>query len=95
MLAAGGAVLFLAVIWWWETYRDVVAAGLVAKADAGTCLLGDREACALGRGLYQATHPLPVIDYPPALLWAGLLLTALGVYGAQRARRRLRTIIGS
>jgi hypothetical protein len=87
LLSLGCSVLFLAVIWWWETYREVIGYAYISKTQAGICLISDRAICTLARALCRNAHPLALIDYPPAVLWLGTLLFSGGLFLAQRAWR--------
>jgi hypothetical protein len=79
LIPAGGAALVLAVAWWWLTYRDVIGYGYLPPSQAGYCLVGETDACALARDLYRAAHPLDLREYSSIGLWLAFLVLCTGL----------------
>lgn len=80
MLVTGGiATLVLAIAWWWLTYREVIGYGYIAPREAGYCLIGETDICALARALCRGAHPLDIEDYSSIGLWIGFLVLCSGL----------------
>jgi hypothetical protein len=79
LIPAGAAGLVLAVAWWWLTYRDVIGFGYLPASEAGYCLVGETDICALARALCRGTHPLDIASYSSIGLWVGFLVLCVGL----------------
>ena len=87
--ADGFATLVLAVAWWWFTYREVIGYGYLPASQAGYCLVGETDVCALARAICRGAHPLDIASYSSIGLWIGFLVlcVACGDVHAERAGR--------
>jgi hypothetical protein len=79
LIPAGLAGLILALAWWWLTYREVVGYGYLRASEAGYCLVGETDICALARALCRGTHPLDIVDYSSIGLWLAFLVLCVGL----------------
>ncbi len=69
LAAAGSVALAVAIVWWWTTFGDVVGYGYLSGREAGRCLIGDSDLCALARTLCLGAHPKTLIPYSAAAFW--------------------------
>ena len=79
LMIGGGIFIATAVAWWWVTYRDVISYAYISSKEAGYCLVGETDICALARALCRGAHPLAIIDYSSLSLWGGVLLLCSGL----------------
>lgn len=79
LAVAGGVIVAAAVGWWWATYQDVIRYAYISSREAGYCLVGETDICALARALCRGTHPVALINYSSLSLWAGLLVLSAGL----------------
>jgi hypothetical protein len=79
LMFGGGLFIAAAVAWWWMTYRDVITYAYLSSKEAGYCLIGETDICALARALCRGAHPLAIINYSSLSLWVGLLLLCAGL----------------
>jgi len=79
LITAGAAVLVLAAAWWWLTYREVIGYGYLPVSEAGYCLVGETDVCALARALCRGVHPLDIVNYSSIGLWIGFLVLCVGL----------------
>jgi len=79
LIAGGSAAIFLAVGWWWLSYRDIIGQGCITGHEAGYCVVGETEVCARARALCGRHHP-PGITYHASIgLWLGMLALCTGL----------------
>ncbi len=88
LMLGGGGVIAAAIAWWWLTYQDVIRYAYLSSKEAGYCLVGETDICALARALCRGAHPLALINYSSLSLWAGVLVLCAGltVDGWQKPR---------
>jgi hypothetical protein len=79
LIPAGAAALVLAVGWWWLTYREVIGYGYLPASQAGYCLVGETDVCALARALCRGAHPLDIATYSSVGLWLGFIVLCVGL----------------
>jgi hypothetical protein len=79
LITAGAAALVLATAWWWLTYREVIGYGYLPASEAGYCLVGETDVCALARTLCRGAHPLDIVGYSSIALWVGFLVLCVGL----------------
>jgi hypothetical protein len=71
-VAAGVALLLLAVGWWWVVFRQVMLAGYITTARALPCIAGESARCALAEALCGGQHILGIRRYDATLFWIGV-----------------------
>jgi hypothetical protein len=76
-LATGIAIVALAVVWWWATYRDVVGYAYLSAREAGLCLIGRSDICDLARALCRGAHPAIALGYWWGTFWIGIAITSM------------------
>ncbi len=91
VLSLGGAVVAVAVGWWWLTFRDVIAYDYLPARDAAACLFGRSAVCDLARSLCRGAHPLSIASYWWGSFWIGLIIasTSLAVGGVREGQNVL------
>ena len=79
-LVAGGMTLASALVWWWSTFNQVVWYGYISWFEAGRCLVGDSDLCALARKLCLGAHPSAYTPYAAKAFWiASALLSSSAI----------------
>jgi hypothetical protein len=86
LLSIGGAILLAALVWWWITYGEVVNYGYLSWREAGACLVGNSDICALAKALCFGAHPRLMITYWSSSFWIGLAVLAASLLTAGGAR---------
>jgi hypothetical protein len=86
LLSIGGAILVAALAWWWITYGYVVGYGYLSWRDAGVCLVGNSDICALAKALCFGAHPRLLIAYWSSAFWIGLVVLSASLFTAGHAR---------
>jgi hypothetical protein len=79
LVMLGAAAMIGALGWWWLTYREVIQFAYLPAREAGYCLIGETDICALARALCRGAHPLAIATYSSLSLWAGFSLLCLGL----------------
>jgi hypothetical protein len=79
LVTLGAAAMVVALGWWWLTYRDVIQFAYLPAREAGYCLVGETDICALARALCRGTHPLTVATYSSLSLWSAFGLFCVGL----------------
>ena len=79
LVMLGAAAMIVALGWWWLTYRDVIQFAYLSAREAGYCIVGETDICALARALCRGTHPLTIATYSSLSLWAGFGLFCIGL----------------
>jgi hypothetical protein len=79
LVMLGAAAMIVAIGWWWLTYREVIAFAYLPAREAGYCLVGETDICALARALCRGAHPLAIETYSSLALWAGFGLLCIGL----------------
>lgn len=87
VLVAGLATTTGAVLWWGLTYWQVWFYEYLSLPQAGRCLVGDSTICRLAAALCTGQHRALVAVYSPLALWAGAVLSAVGLAVTTAARR--------
>ena len=90
-LATGAATLAGALLWWWATYGDVIQYRYLSLGEAGRCLVGDSDICALAKALCLGSHPRAVSAYWTSAFWLGLGVLSLGLLTPTRRKRAPET----
>ena len=78
LLALGAAIVAAALVWWWDTFGDVVRYGYLSWSEAARCLVRDSDLCALARVLCLAAHPRAWIAYWTSAFWIGVCALSVG-----------------
>jgi hypothetical protein len=86
LLFLGGAILAAALAWWWITYGEVVGFGYLSWREAGACLVGNSDICALAKALCLGAHPRLIIAYWSSAFWIGLAFVSASLLTESRAR---------
>jgi hypothetical protein len=86
LLSIGGAILFAALAWWWITYGDVVGYGYLSWREAGACLVGNSEICALAKTVCFGAHPRLIVAYWSSAFWLALAILSASLLTGGRAR---------
>lgn len=86
LLITGGAILIAALAWWWITYGEVVGYGYLSWREAGACLVGNSDICALAKALCFGTHPRLIIAYWSSAFWVALAVLSVSLLAAGRAK---------
>jgi hypothetical protein len=86
LLSIGGAILIGALAWWWITYGEVVGYGYLSWREAGACLIGNSDVCALAKALCFGAHPRPIVAYWSSAFWLALAVLSASLLSASRAR---------
>jgi hypothetical protein len=86
LLFLGAAVLLAALAWWWITYGEVVGYGYLSWREAGACLVGNSDICALAKALCVGAHPRLIIAYWSSAFWIGLSFVSASLLTGSRAR---------
>jgi hypothetical protein len=79
LVLLGAAVMIAALGWWWLTYRDVIQFAYISVHEAGYCIVGETDICALARALCRGAHPLAIATYASLSLWLGFGLLCIGL----------------
>ena len=74
VLVTGGAI-----VWWWQTFGDMVGYGYLTWPAAGRCLISDNDICMLAKSLCVQSHPRLLISYWTAAFWIGFALLSLSL----------------
>ena len=88
LLPMGAAIVIAAVAWWWTTFGIVVGYGYLSWVEAGRCLVGDSDLCALAKVLCLGAHPRTFIAYWSSAFWLGVGVLSLSLLLSQ-ARHEL------
>ncbi len=86
LASAGGALIALALLWWYLIFATAVQNGYGTYAAASRCLWGHDYVCTLLISLCTVDHPLIPRSYWPELFWIGVALVA-GTAGSTLWRR--------
>jgi hypothetical protein len=86
LLAVGGAVVAVAIGWWWITYGEVVNYGYLSWREASGCLVLNSDLCSLATALCIGSHPRLLVVYWSSALWLGLIAVSASLLTAGRAR---------
>jgi hypothetical protein len=79
LLAIGVSILFVAVIWWWLTYRDVIQYAYLSAREASVCLVGRSDICELARSLCNGAHPATFAKYWWGTFWIGFVFASISL----------------
>lgn len=85
---AGGALILLALVWWYLIFATAVQNGYGDYLQASRCVWGNDYVCTLLISLCTVDHPLIPRGYRPELFWAGAALIAGGAGAALHRRAR-------
>ncbi len=86
LLAAGVAIVAVALVWWWTTFGDVILYGYLSWREAGRCLVRDSDLCALAKVLCLGSHPRSVIAYWTSAFWLGFGVVSLSLIALPQRR---------
>ena len=86
LVAIGGALLLVAITWWWITYREVIGYGYLSWREAGTCLVGSSDICTLAKALCLGAHPRLIVAYWSSAFWIGLAALSVSFLAAGRQK---------
>jgi hypothetical protein len=78
-IVAGVALSLAAIVWWWQTYWQVVGFGYLSWPEAGKCLIVDSTICTLAKALCLGSHPREFLAYASTALWGGVALLSVGL----------------
>jgi hypothetical protein len=76
-----------AIYWWWRTFGEFVGYGYLSWPEAGRCLIGDSDICALAKALCLGSHPRGLIAYAAAAFWIGVALLSVGLLLGQTRKK--------
>lgn len=79
LIGLGGAVLFVAVVWWFAFYSVVVNELGRGKGwdEALVCLYSSSGGCAFISGLAKFGGATP---YEPIVFWVGVIILGIGLF---------------
>jgi hypothetical protein len=80
LMIVGAVFMLIAIGWWWLTYRDVIGYAYIPAREAGYCLVGETDICALARVLCRGAHPLALANYSSISLWLGFAMLCSGLW---------------
>ena len=79
LLSLGIAIVFVAVGWWWLTYRDVIEYAYLSAREASVCLVLRSDLRELARSLCNGAHPETFAKYWWGTFWIGVVLASISV----------------
>jgi hypothetical protein len=79
------AILLAALAWWRITYGKVVGTDYLSWGDAGVCLVGNADICALAKSLCLGAQPRQLAAYWSSAFWIGFAVLSGGLLTAGRA----------
>lgn len=86
LVAIGGAMLLVAMGWWWITYKEVIGYGYLSWREAGSCLVGSSDICTLAKALCLGAHPRLIVAYWSSAFWIGLAALSVSFLAAGRQK---------
>jgi hypothetical protein len=79
LLPLGIAIVFVAVGWWWLTYRYVIQYAYLSASEAGVCLILRSDICELARSLCNGAHPETFAKYWWGTFWIGVVAASISL----------------
>ena len=76
LLAIGGLLVGLAVLWWWIVFSEVVKTESMSVVDIMPCLGLHTDLCALAQSLCKEDHFLGIREYFAEGFWVSLTIFA-------------------
>lgn len=76
LVALGGLLTGLAILWWWIVFDKVVETDTLSVAEIMPCLAAHTDICTLAQSLCQQNHFLGIETYFAESFWIALTVLA-------------------